>query len=68
MGPRRASVRDACGVSQGTCCSHQTMSKCWCALHRYPPFFDEHHYKIYEKILEARVDFPKFVNVEKPAM
>ena len=44
------------------------MSKCWRALHRYPPFFDEHHYKIYEKILEARVDFPKFVNVEKPAM
>lgn len=28
----------------------------------YPPFFDESPFRIYEKILEGRVDFPRFVD------
>jgi serine/threonine protein kinase len=30
----------------------------------YPPFFDESPFRIYEKILEGRVDFPRFVDPE----
>lgn len=26
---------------------------------RYPPFFDEHPFRIYEKILEGKVDWPR---------
>lgn len=26
---------------------------------RYPPFFDEHPFRIYEKILEGKIDWPK---------
>ncbi len=29
-----------------------------CVL-RYPPFFDEHPFRIYEKILEAKIDWPR---------
>lgn len=28
---------------------------------RYPPFFDEHPFRIYEKILEGKIDWPKVV-------
>lgn len=30
----------------------------------YPPFFDESPYKIYEKILEGRVQFPRWVDAK----
>lgn len=26
---------------------------------RYPPFFDEHPFRIYEKILEGKIEWPK---------
>lgn len=29
---------------------------------RYPPFFDESPYRIYEKILAGRIEFPRFVD------
>ena len=29
---------------------------------RYPPFFDEHPFRIYEKILEGKIDWPKVIN------
>ena len=31
-------------------------------VYRYPPFFDEHPFRIYEKILEGKIDWPKVVN------
>ena len=29
---------------------------------RYPPFFDEHPFRIYEKILEGKIEWPKVIN------
>ena len=29
---------------------------------RYPPFFDEHPFRIYEKILEGKIDWPKVIS------
>ena len=29
--------------------------------YRYPPFFDEHPFRIYEKILEGKVEWPRVV-------
>ena len=34
----------------------------------YPPFYDEHPFRSYEKLLEGKVEFPKFVNLEKTAI
>ena len=28
-------------------------------VHRYPPFFDEHPFRIYEKILEGKIEWPR---------
>ena len=28
-------------------------------MYRYPPFFDEHPFRIYEKILEGKIEWPK---------
>ena len=28
----------------------------------YPPFFDEHPFRIYEKILEGKIEWPRVVN------
>ena len=70
MGIRSPDIRDACGVRQQSVAwlgRWSTSLSCTCVL-RFPPFFDEHQFKTYEKVLEGRVDFPKFVNLEKPAM
>ena len=29
---------------------------------RYPPFFDEHPFRIYEKILEGKIEWPKVIS------
>lgn len=29
---------------------------------RYPPFFDEHPFRIYEKILDSRIDWPRHID------
>ena len=28
----------------------------------YPPFFDEHPFRIYEKILEGKIEWPRVIN------
>ena len=30
-----------------------------CLTSSYPPFFDEHPFRIYEKILEGKIEWPK---------
>lgn len=30
---------------------------------RYPPFFDEHPFRIYEKILEGKVDWSRHLEI-----
>lgn len=35
---------------------------CYEMLVGYPPFFDESPFRIYEKILEGRIDFPRFMD------
>ena len=31
-------------------------------FNRYPPFFDEHPFRIYEKILDGRIEWPRQVD------
>lgn len=33
-----------------------------CFFHRYPPFFDENPFGIYEKILAGRIEWPKHMD------
>ena len=36
----------------------ETIATCY-FFYRYPPFFDEHPFRIYEKILEGKVEWPR---------
>ena len=33
-----------------------------CFIYSYPPFFDENTFKIYEKILEGKIEWPRHLD------
>ena len=45
-------------ITSGPIHLHLSLSLSHTHTHRYPPFFDEHPFRIYEKILEGKVDWP----------
>jgi hypothetical protein len=36
-----------------------------CFIYSYPPFFDENTFKIYEKILEGKIEWPRHLDPSK---
>ena len=45
-----------CPSSEAPLCLCLSLS---CFTSSYPPFFDEHPFRIYEKILEGKIEWPK---------
>ena len=66
MGARYSQLRDACRVSEKNTDSLSYLDLIatfqLIFMFSYPPYFDDIPFKIYEKILQGKLEFPKYVD------